>query len=174
MNSDQHSAYTMDEDQESNTIAVIQINAGGGEDAEIIFEFGPIQIDVSFFASPRGPDRGDVQREALVEDQLIRILDQAAVSEDVDDYEAATDEVLDHILRSGEPLFIQASMASSLQASKYEGRDLHSQIYPSRFHFRFQTIDGRPVVFPIRPDEACTIQDADPIPPSELGFEICD
>lgn len=162
----------VDEHQKTNDmILVIEINAGDDAGAEIVFEFNGKQINVSLFANPSVLDSNGAQQDTPIEDRLIRLLGRAAIADDDNEYEKIIDEVLEAILRNGKPLFIQVAPGS--QASTYTSQHLHSHIYPSRFYFRLQTIDGRPVVSPIRPDEAYSIeQDTEPGPNPDTSIKI--
>jgi tRNA A-37 threonylcarbamoyl transferase component Bud32 len=152
-------------------IAVTRIYAGDGDGAEIVLEYNGKQIAVSLFPSHLTQDWHKGQHKPPIEDHLIDLLGRA-VAEDCDgEYDDIIDEVLDVILDTGKPLFAQGTTLPTASPSQ---QLLHSLLYPETHNFRLETINSKPTIFPIKPNEFYAILEAQPNCDADSDFQIDD
>ncbi|KAG9252907.1 uncharacterized protein F5Z01DRAFT_689593 [Emericellopsis atlantica] len=140
---------------ELDRLAVLQIHAGDGDGADLIFNFNSQRIAVSIFPSSSNHDRN----RRSIQDHLIDVLGRAA-SDDMGDfeYEELKDEILGVILDAGRTIF---KAQATLQIKLNPPRDLHSAIYPPTLHFQLLDTDGKPVIIPIEPSDTYTLSAED-------------
>ncbi|KAI5464247.1 hypothetical protein BGZ63DRAFT_411989 [Mariannaea sp. PMI_226] len=148
-------------------VRVVCINGGDDEGADITFEYNGKRIAVSLFASSSCQANGNSQHESFIEDQLIRLLNQAVTADD-DDYEKLEDQVSDVIVGLGKIQFSQVAPPPPVDIPS--DQDLHSYLYPSVLNFRLQTVDSKAVIFPISPDDAISLPETAPDPDFETEF----
>ncbi|KAM0424938.1 hypothetical protein ACHAPT_009739 [Fusarium lateritium] len=77
----------------------------------------------------------------LIEDLLINKYNNACLSEDYDEEQAISNEILDTIVGAGRPPFDQ--LAPPPVSSTSHPSDLHSLLFPEEFTFLFRTLDNR-------------------------------
>ena len=142
---------TTREKHEMHDIAVTQIYASESDGAEIVFECNGKRIAVSLFASHSSQDCHKGQHQHPIEDHLIDLLGQAVTDDFGGEHDDIVDEVLDVIFDAGKPLFAQGP---PLPAPGPSHQLLHSLLYPETLNFRLETIDSKPRIIPINPDEA--------------------
>lgn len=139
------------------------INAGEYVDfddrADIRFELNGKKITLSVFASSLEGENGGRNEEGRFEDQFILDLAEAAdiAMDDMDEYALLVDDIAMNIMEIGAVPF--AKIAPPLTVPYFPPTDLHSTLYPKEYDFRLQTIDGKPVIFPISPKEAAYVRE---------------
>lgn len=162
---------TTRETYEKNTIAVFQIHAGDSDGAEIVFECNGKRIAVSVFSSHSFHHCHNGKHTRPIEDHLIDLLGKA-VDDDFDDkYDDIVDEVLDVIFDAGRSIFAQVAPLLTPRPSNHN-QVLHSLLYPETLKFRLQTIDSKPTISPINPNEAYTNFDPDSECDIDSDFQI--
>ena len=122
--------------------------------ADIVFECNGKHIAVSIFPSHSSQDCHKSQHEHSIEDHLIDLLGQAV--DDNNNHDDIVEDISDAIFDTGRPLFAQVVQEPPRSPSN---QVLHSLLYPQTFHFRLQTIDSKPAIVPIDPNEAYTNSD---------------
>ena len=148
-------------EEDMDLIAVTQINTGDGDGADITFEFNNKHISLSMFPS----------HTSSVEDHLISILTKVLSPDFADDNEDLVDEALDIILDVGRASFREMAPLHT-PCTSLSTQILHSLLYPETFHFRLKTVDNKPTVVMIHPNEAYTIQSFGQDPEFESDFKI--
>ncbi|RSL94799.1 hypothetical protein CDV31_014163 [Fusarium ambrosium] len=138
------------------------INAGEYVDfddrADIKFELNGKRIILSVFANSLDKDSGGENEEGRFEDQFILDLAEAAdvAMDGMEECEPLIDDIAMTIMEIGEVPF--AEIAPPLTVPYFPPTDLHSTLYPKEYDYRIQTIDGKPVIFPISPDQAAYVR----------------
>ncbi|KAI1461592.1 hypothetical protein F4805DRAFT_238629 [Annulohypoxylon moriforme] len=145
---------------EADCMAIIDIHSGDGDGAEVVMEFNGKHIAVSVF-----PDHSP---QHAIENHLISLIGKACTTEDNDEYDAAIEYIYDIIGDAGKPLFLEVAPHSHHNLAD---QDIHSLLYPETLDFKFKTIDGKPTVVPINPNEAYAIL-GHPGGDSDLDFEV--
>ncbi|KAH9991326.1 hypothetical protein F4779DRAFT_609645 [Xylariaceae sp. FL0662B] len=147
---------------EMNRIAVLHISAGDDDAAEVVIEFNGKRFAVSVYSDHSPPH--------ATEDHLIDLLNRACTVEDNDEYNDLENEILDIIEDVAKPLFLQVAPVPPHNLFNRD-QDLHSLLYPETLDFMFKTMDGKPTLVPISPDEAVAIL-GHPGCDSDLDFEV--
>ncbi|KAM0551296.1 hypothetical protein ACHAPJ_008399 [Fusarium lateritium] len=160
----------MEGEDTSNLFELLEMNVGDADSADISFMFNHKTMVLSLFASSP-PQPGQDQHETNLEDLLINLLNKVIVTEDDDDYDRIIDQVSDLILDVGKGSFQEIA---PVLAGKDLGndRDLHSHLYKEIFNYRLQTVNGKPFIFPISPDEAVSVPPKAPEPSDEAKVEL--
>ncbi|KAJ2970316.1 hypothetical protein NQ176_g8247 [Zarea fungicola] len=156
-------------DDEFDDICVVQINAGDEAGAEIILDFNGKRMSLSFFASAATEQDG---LSTAIENRVIRLLNGAAAAADKD-YDELIDKALNFILEVGGPSLRAAAPRIHEPSPSPTAQDVHSFLYPETLYFRLQTINGRPSMFQISPDEGVCIPQTQPAPCPDSAFQPC-
>lgn len=141
----------MDEVDELDSIAILQIHGGDGDGAELVFDFNNHRISVSIF--PSSPTY--TQKHGSIQDRIVDLLNHLS-SGDVEDSERdeIEDEVMEVILDAGRVIF-RAQTTSSVELDAPP--DLHSVIYVPMLHFQLCDNSGKADIVSIAPSEAYTV-----------------
>ncbi|KAF4971004.1 hypothetical protein FSARC_2107 [Fusarium sarcochroum] len=145
----------MEDEDSLDQFEVLEMNVGDAESVDISVMFNHKHIVLSLFASSSSQPGHD-QQETNTEDLLIGLLNKVIVADDDDDYDLIIGQVSDLILDVGTASFREIAPALAEQ-NVDQDRDLHSHLYKEIFNYRLQTIEGKPHVFPISPDEAVSV-----------------
>ncbi|KAJ4247836.1 hypothetical protein NW762_013045 [Fusarium torreyae] len=160
----------MDREGASNLFELLEMNVGDANSADISFMFNHKTMVLSLFASSP-PQPGQDQQETNLEDLLIGLLNKVIVTDDDDDYDRIIDQVSDLILDVGKASFQEIAPVLAEQDLD-RNRDLHSHLYKEIFNYRLQTVNGKPLVFPISPDEAVSVPPRAPEPSEEIKLGL--
>ncbi|OAQ59608.1 hypothetical protein VFPPC_13533 [Pochonia chlamydosporia 170] len=155
----------MDHEEQFDDIRVVSIDAGTDEGADITIEYNTKRITVSIFASST---QDNAHTGTSVEDELIRLLNQAVDAAD-EDYEDLMNNALDRVLDLAGATF--SDVAPRICASQQASTVLHAHLYPDTFDFRLQTIDRKVSISQISPDEMLCVPDTAPDPHFHTDFE---
>ncbi|TPX11580.1 uncharacterized protein E0L32_007791 [Thyridium curvatum] len=137
-------------------IDVYQIHAGDGDGAGILFDFNGQRIYLSVLPSSSSRlDRRDQCNSELLEDRIIHLLGRVTITEDMEEYEAILDEVLELILEAGRATLREAASRNASACEPNE-QDLHSLLYPLTITLGLKTISGKASIDPIPASETYT------------------
>ncbi|KAI1744367.1 hypothetical protein F4680DRAFT_407180 [Xylaria scruposa] len=137
-------------------ITVFSLNSGNGDGADIIFDINDQRVAVSIFPGPSSEHNIQVERnQQFLEDRLIELLGRAVLTEDDDEYERITDEVLGIILDAGKTIFSEVAPRKKSDPKSFK-QDLQSYLYPPTLAFRIESAGSRVTMVPIGPEESYT------------------